>query len=100
MKLSATFSMFLACLLAPSALADASAQQHLRGRHLGSCKGVAPWDTPAQATWCEASCNHDPPHCPTSHCACSAPETAPEPTPESLVCQCQCDDDTKKCTCD
>jgi hypothetical protein len=34
------------------------------------CQGVAPWDTPAQAAWCDDNCNHFPSYCPESHCDC------------------------------
>jgi len=34
------------------------------------CKGVPPWASAAQDTWCDNNCNHVPPHCPASHCSC------------------------------
>ena len=49
-------------------------------------KGVYPWNTPAQATWCEDNCYHDPPNCPSSHCYCGPPDPPPY-TPPYLSCQ-------------
>ena len=46
----------------------------------GNCPPPEPAPTPTPlyktctgvyATWCEDNCNHDPPHCPMSHCDCT-----------------------------
>ncbi|GMH51683.1 hypothetical protein TrST_g11015 [Triparma strigata] len=66
--------------------AKQEAQAKQKQKQAGSCEGVYPWNTPAQATWCEDNCYHDPPNCPSSHCYCGPPDPPPY-TPPYLSCQ-------------
>ena len=38
---------------------------------LRQCSPVGVWRAiPSMENWCNNNCNHNPPHCPKSHCVC------------------------------
>merc|ERR1719424_2714781 len=64
-----------------SASCVGNGQSNVQRRLRKTCIGVAPGHGRAYDGWCNSNCNHNPPHCPASHCQCNAP-AAPRPAPK------------------